>query len=84
MMHDSQWRSQGSQSGGDKQPRSQAAPKARTLYGGVRGPRACSPEKILKFRASETPFHAFWGEILQTSEDYNINNSVKNACVFSF
>ena len=38
MMHESQWRSQGSQSGGDKQPRSQAAPKARTLYGGGGGP----------------------------------------------
>ena len=31
---------------------------------------ACSPGKILKFRASETPFRAFWGEILQNSEDY--------------
>jgi hypothetical protein len=27
---------------------------------------------ILEFRASETPFRAFWGEILQNSEDYNI------------
>jgi hypothetical protein len=30
------------------------------------------PEKMLKFRASETPFRAFWGEILQNSKDYNI------------
>jgi hypothetical protein len=33
---------------------------------------ACFPWKILKFRASETPFRAFWGENLQNSEDYNI------------
>ena len=38
------------------------------------GPGACFPGKILKFRASETPFRAFWGEILQNSEDYNIIN----------
>ena len=53
-----QWRSQGLESGG-----------GGGLWG---GPGACTPGKILKFRASETPFRAFWGEILQNSEDYNV------------
>jgi hypothetical protein len=26
------------------------------------------PQKILKFRVSETPFHALWGKILQNSD----------------
>jgi hypothetical protein len=30
------------------------------------------PGEILKFGASEMPFLAFWGEVLQNSEDYNI------------
>jgi hypothetical protein len=30
------------------------------------------PRENFEFRASETPFRAFWGEILQNSEDYNI------------
>ena len=40
--------------------------------GTVGGPVACYLEKILKFGASETPFRAFWGKILQIAEDYNI------------
>jgi hypothetical protein len=40
--------------------------------GTVGGPVAFYLEKILKFGASETPFRAFWGKILQIAEDYNI------------
>ena len=38
----------------------------------LEGPGAWSPGKILKFRGYEMPFRAFWGEILENSEDYNI------------
>jgi hypothetical protein len=41
------------------------------------GPGKCSRGKILKFRGYEMPFRAFWGEILQNSEDYNIINTQK-------
>ena len=39
-------------------------PKARDLYG---GPGACTPWEILKSKASEMPFPALWGKILQNS-----------------
>ena len=66
LMSNEQWCSQGLQSGGGGQVERQRREHCREGLG------ACSPGKILKFRASETPFRAFWGEILQNSDDYNI------------
>jgi hypothetical protein len=66
----SQWRSQGLESEGDKL----SAKGAKNLGGSGGMP----PGKISKFRAYETPFCAFWGEILQNSEDYNIIKYTKN------
>jgi hypothetical protein len=42
----------------------------------------CTPGKILKSRVPEMRFQAFWGEILQNSEDYKVHRRHKFSQIF--
>ena len=68
-VNQNQWRRHGEKTGGE----TKRGTKARKTSRRVRG---MPPGTILSSRVSEMPFPAFWGVMLQTSEDYKTSHKI--------